>query len=208
MNLSGYKLRTENICYLQYEEIMAFKDWLQKIIGREPSPQELADAEKEIAPPAPAPVNPPVPAPINPPVTQNMDAVIQRMEQYEKTQSALLQKLDAEAKAREDRDKLTLEQAKADLQKNIALTIEEATKKGILPAENKETIAHWTTLLNTNYEASKAVLMAGSPINAGSPPPSGDKSTPPVSGTNPQQNQYQSTRQAAAETLKASMQIN
>lgn len=180
---------------------MAFKDFLKKILNREPTEQEISEGEKELTGGAAPPIEPIVP-PTQP--TGIDKALIERMERMEKTTSALLTKLEAAEKRADESEQKLVEQAKIDLQTKIQETIKEAKEKKLLPADNKELEEKWTKTLNADFENGKSLLMANPPINAGNPP-AGDAGNGKGTQSGEPANNYQSIRQAAVESIRASV---
>lgn len=149
---------------------MNFKEWLKNLLGREPTEQEELDGKKLVLPPTDTP-------PTNTSVTTSAtatlsDAVMQEMAEIRKTNVALLEKLNAEQKAREEQTRQLTEKAEAEHKAKIADTLKLAREKGIIPAENAEKAKEWETILEANFEVGSKALMGSSPITAGSPPAS------------------------------------
>lgn len=154
---------------------MDLKAWLTSLLKREPTEQELKEGSELVVPPAATPPAPTTPPAATPPV-QTMQgvmgdsAIMQEMQEIKKTNTALLEKLNAEGAARQKADEMALAKAEANRKAAVEAKITEAKAKGIIPPDNKDAEANWRSLLDANFDSGVAVLMASTPINAGTPP--------------------------------------
>ena len=154
---------------------MDLKAWLAGLLKREPTEQELKEGLALVMPPAATPPASTTPPAATPPVqtiqgVMGDSAIMQEMQEIKKTNTALLEKLNAEDAARKKADEMALAKAEADRKAAVEAKITEAKAKGIIPPDNKDAEANWRNLLNANFDSGVAVLMATVPISAGTPP--------------------------------------
>jgi len=163
----------------------------RKLLGREPTEQEKSEINGAVTPPAGTGRDLSLQSPpaATPPVqtiqgVMGDSAIMQEMQEIKKTNTALLEKLNAEGAARQKADEMALAKAEANRKAAIDTKIAEAKAKGIIPPDNKDAEANWRNLLDVNFDSGVAVLMASTPINAGTPPAgNGQQNTGGETGT-------------------------
>lgn len=188
---------------------MDLKAWLTSLLKREPTEQELKEGSELVVPSAATGTGRDLslqsPPAATPPVqtiqgVMGDSAIMQEMQEIKKTNTALLEKLNAEDAARKKADEMALAQAEANRKAAVEAKIAEAKTKGIIPPDNKDAEANWRNLLNANFDSGVAVLMASTPISAGNPPAgNGQQSSGTATGST--QKPYAEIRQAAEAVL-------
>ena len=184
---------------------MNLKEWLTSLLKREPTEQELKEGSELVVPPSATPPTPPTPPAATPP-TQTIQgvmgdsAIMQEMQEIKKTNTALLEKLNAEGAARQKADEMALAKAESNRKAAVEAKITEAKAKGIIPPDNKDAEANWRNLLDANFDSGAAVLMATAPITAGSPPAGNSQQNTGATNVGTQK-PYAEIRQAAEAVL-------